>query len=210
MKCSKCGNVFETGIFCPECGTKCDSGLAAQGQSQNQNMQMGMNNQNVQQAQNNQIPLQQYNFQNQQSKPKGAVLVLIMSIIMLIWGAIQIFSVVSSIGGITQGAYYFDYSVSGLLTANMISGFVAAATMIISGILGIVFSSKKSKAVLLIVLGIIVLTSSIISSAFGMGFNLSLGGGISGSEIFFMIVDIVIVGLFFLGAIMNKAKSSRN
>ena len=151
----------------------------------------------------------------QQNKPRGSVMILVVSIIMIIGSAFGLIaSLITGAAGafmktaMTDADVQSALSQSGLsvpadmlsqtLTIITIFSVISAIIELICAILGIVNRNKVEKAGLLIVLGIVMIVVSLVANVVPMVMWKATISAVS------IIVGLVLPVLYLIGACLNK------
>lgn len=134
----------------------------------------------------------------EQTTPKGATMLKVVGILMIIGGAISVILSIVAIIGIAALAYIADGSVSmGMLYASGALMIVSSVAELIAGIIGVANSKKAEKANACVVWGIIVAVLSVA----GIVLNAVGGGNFS---VVSVATGLVLPILYIIGAARNK------
>lgn len=134
----------------------------------------------------------------EQTTPKGATLLKVAGILMIIGGALSIILSIVAIAGIAALAYLSDGSLSmGMLYASGALLAVGSVAELIAGILGAANSKKTEKAKTCIVWGVIVA----VLSAAGIILNAVGGGDFSAVSV---VTGLALPVLYIIGAAKNR------
>ena len=134
----------------------------------------------------------------EQTTPKGATMLKVTGILMIIGGAISIIASILAIIGIAAIAYLSDGSVSlGLLYVSCALLTVSSVAELIAGILGTANCKKPEKAKTCLAWGIVVAVLAVL----GIVFNVIGGGDFS---VISLITGLVLPVLYIIGAVQNK------
>lgn len=134
----------------------------------------------------------------EQTTPKGATMLKVTGILMIIGGAISIIASILAIIGIAAIAYLSDGSASlGLLYASGALLIVSSVAELIAGILGTANCKKPEKAKTCLAWGIVVAVLAVA----GIILN-AIGGG--SFSVISLITGLVLPVLYIIGAVQNK------
>ena len=134
----------------------------------------------------------------EQTTTKGATLLKVMGILMIIGGAISVVMSIIAVAGIAAIAYLSDGAVSmGMLYASGALMVVGSVAELIAGILGVANSKKPEKAKTCVVWGAIVAALS----AAGIVLNAIGGGSFSAVS---AVTGLVLPVLYIIGAARNR------
>ena len=132
----------------------------------------------------------------EQTTPKGATMLKVTGILMIIGGAISIIVSILAIIGIAAIAYLSDASL-GLLYASGALLTVSSVAELIAGILGTANCKKPEKAKTCLAWGIVVAVLAVA----GIILN-AIGGG--SFSVISLITGLVLPVLYIIGAVQNK------
>lgn len=134
----------------------------------------------------------------EQTTTKGATLLKVMGILMIIGGAISVVMSIIAVAGIAAIAYLSDGAVSmGMLYASAALMAVGSVAELIAGILGVANSKKPEKAKTCVVWGVIVAALSVA----GIVLNAIGGGSFSAVS---AVTGLVLPVLYIIGAARNR------
>ena len=134
----------------------------------------------------------------EQTTTKGATLLKVTGILMIIGGAISIVMSIIAVAGIAAIAYLSDGAVSmGMLYASTALMAVGSVAELIAGILGVANSKKPEKAKTCVVWGVIVAALSVA----GIVLNAIGGGSFSAVS---AVTGLVLPVLYIIGAARNR------
>ena len=134
----------------------------------------------------------------EQTTTKGATLLKVTGILMIIGGAISIVMSIIAVAGIAAVAYLSDGAVSmGMLYASGALMVVGSVAELIAGILGVANSKKPEKAKTCVVWGVIVAALSVA----GIVLNAIGGGSFSALS---ADTGLVLPMLYIIGAARNR------
>lgn len=134
----------------------------------------------------------------EQTTTKGATLLKVMGILMIIGGAISVVMSIIAVAGIAAIAYLSDGAVSmGMLYASTALMAVGSVAELIAGILGVANSKKPEKAKTCVVWGVIVAALSVA----GIVLNAIGGGSFSAVS---AVTGLVLPVLYIIGAARNR------
>ncbi len=134
----------------------------------------------------------------EQTTTKGATLLKVTGILMIIGGAISVVMSIIAVAGIAAIAYLSDGAVSmGMLYASGALMVVGSVAELIAGILGVANSKKPEKAKTCVVWGAIVAALS----AAGIVLNAIGGGSFSAVS---AVTGLVLPVLYIIGAARNR------
>ena len=134
----------------------------------------------------------------EQTTPKGATMLKVTGILMIIGGAISIIASIIAIAGIATFAYLADGTSSlGLLYVSCALMVICAAVQLVAGILGVANCKKPEKAKTCLAWGIVVAVLAVL----GIVFNVIGGGDFS---VISLITGLVLPVLYIIGAVQNK------
>ncbi len=132
----------------------------------------------------------------EQTTTKGATLLKVTGILMIIGGAISIVMSIIAVAGIAAVAYLSDGAVSmGMLYASGALMVVGSVAELIAGILGVANSKKPEKAKTCVVWGVIVAALSV------AGIVLNAIGSFSAVS---AVTGLVLPVLYIIGAARNR------
>lgn len=134
----------------------------------------------------------------EQTTTKGATLLKVTGILMIIGGAISVVMSIIAVAGIAAIAYLSDGAVSmGMLYASTALMAVGSVAELIAGILGVANSKKPEKAKTCVVWGVIVAALSVA----GIVLNAIGGGSFSAVS---AVTGLVLPVLYIIGAARNR------
>ena len=134
----------------------------------------------------------------EQTTPKGATLLKVAGILMIVGGGISVILSIVAIAGIAALAFLADGSVSmGMLYASGALMTLGSVAELVAGILGTANSKKPEKAKTCIVWGVIVAVLSVASIVLN-----AVGGG--EFSIVSVITGLVLPVLYIIGAACNR------
>lgn len=134
----------------------------------------------------------------EQTTTKGATLLKVTGILMIIGGAISVVMSIIAVAGIAAIAYLSDGAVSmGMLYASGALMVVGSVAELIAGILGVANSKKPEKAKTCVVWGVIVAALSVA----GIVLNAIGGGSFSAVS---AVTGLVLPVLYIIGAARNR------
>ena len=134
----------------------------------------------------------------EQTTTKGATLLKVMGILMIIGGAISVVMSIIAVAGIAAIAYLSDGAVSmGMLYASTALMAVGSVAELIAGILGVANSKKPEKAKTCVVWGVIIAALSVA----GIVLNAIGGGSFSAVS---AVTGLVLPVLYIIGAARNR------
>ena len=134
----------------------------------------------------------------EQTTTKGATLLKVTGILMIIGGAISVVMSIIAVAGIAAIAYLSDGAVSmGMLYASAALMAVGSVAELIAGILGVANSKKPEKAKTCVVWGVIVAALSVA----GIVLNAIGGGSFSAVS---AVTGLVLPVLYIIGAARNR------
>lgn len=135
----------------------------------------------------------------EQTTPRGATLLKVAGILMIIGGALSVILSIVAIIGIAAIAYVADGSVSlGMLYASGALLVVSSVAELVAGIIGTANSKKAEKAKTCIAWGVIVAVLSVA----GIVLNVAGGGEFS---VISLITGLALPVLYIIGAARNQS-----
>ena len=126
-------------------------------------------------------------------RPKGMVLILIISIILIVGSIITLFGNYFSIAiASLMGAEF-----SGLFAVDVITSVVSVIVDIIGGVVGLIFCAKQSKASVIVISGAIM----IIFAFYGILIDAVNDSSLASISV---LLSVLLPSLYLMGGILNK------
>lgn len=134
----------------------------------------------------------------EQTTPKGATMLKVAGILMIIGGGLSVILSIVAIAGIAALAYIADGSMSmGMLYASGALMAVGSVIELVAGILGVAHSKRAEKATTCVVWGVLVAVMTVASII------LTVVGGGEFSAVS-AVTGLVLPALYIVGAVQNK------